>query len=122
MLFKNRESAIRLIVFSIPVILLASCTYKKQEINPCEGINSNYSQNIAPLIQIHCALSGCHNGDSTSVGNFKLYEELKTRVDNGQFETRVILSKSMPPFTRPPLSEEDFATLKCWFEGGAPND
>ncbi len=99
-----------------------SCTNKKLDLNPCENVNIKYAQSIAPLIQTHCALPGCHNGDSTSVGNFNEYSEIKMRVDNGQFKIKLFDTQSMPPITRPPLTSEEYNQLKCWFDAGASNN
>lgn len=107
---------------SIVTLLFIGCTYDNLELDPCESINVKYAENIAPLIQTRCALSGCHNGDSTSVGDFNLYDEVKLRVENGQFKLKVIDTRSMPPTTQAPLSTEQFNLLKCWIEVGAPNN
>ena len=122
MLFKIKKGANCLFAFYIFAILFSACSYKKVELNPCENANSNYAQSISPLIQVHCALSGCHNGDSTSVGNFNEYAEIKMRVDNGQFKLKVFDSKSMPPVSQPSLPSEEYNKLKCWFDAGAPNN
>lgn len=123
MLFKNNKSANWLFAYYILAILLSACTYKKVEsANPCENVNSKYAQSIVSIIQTRCAIPGCHNGDSTSVGNFNNYAEIKMRVDNGQFKLRVLDARSMPPITQPLLTSEDYSKLKCWYEAGAPNN
>lgn len=122
MLFKIKESANNLFALFILAFYFSACTYKKVELDPCENVNSKYTQDISPLIQTHCALSGCHNGDSTSVGNFNEYAEIKMRVENGQFKIKVFDSKSMPPISQPSLTSEEYNKLKCWFDAGAPNN
>ncbi len=122
LLFKNKQRVRKLFSIFIVIILFSGCTYDNLELNPCERIAVKYSESIVPLIQSRCALSGCHNGDSTSVGNFNLYDEVKTRVANGQFELKVFESKSMPPTTLPPLTIKQFNLLKCWVDAGAPNN
>jgi hypothetical protein len=88
----------------------------------CDTVNSDYTESVALLIQTRCALSGCHIGDSVSVGNFNNYSEIKERVDNGTFREKVIDSKTMPPSTKPPLSTQEYTIFKCWFEKGGPNN
>ena len=122
LLFKINQYVNYLFAFCLLSILFSSCTYKKVDLNPCDTVNSNYDISISPLIQTHCALSGCHNGDSTSVGNFNLYTEIKMRVDNGQFKIKMFDSKSMPPASQPSLTSEEYNKLKCWFDAGAPNN
>ncbi len=112
----------RIFLFFISAFIISSCTYDKAEISPCENADAKYGQDIAPLVATRCALSGCHNGDSISVGNFNNYAEIKLRVDNGQFKSTVIDSRSMPPVNKPALSGDEFNKLKCWFDAGAPNN
>ncbi len=121
-LFKINRGADCLSIFFILAIFISSCTYKKLDINPCDNVSSNYTKSISPLIKTHCALSGCHNGDSISVGDFNEYTEIKMRVDNGQFKIKVFDSKLMPPASQPSLASEDYNKLKCWFDAGAPNN
>ena len=111
-----------LFAIGIIIILCSGCSHDEPEINPCDNINSKYAESIAPLIQSHCALSGCHNGDSLSVGNFNNYTEVKLRVDNGQFKARVLDSKTMPPLSKPSLTTEEYNKFKCWVDGGALNN
>lgn len=122
MLFKNNIGRKHLFSITIVALLFNGCTYDNLELDPCDIINVKYAESIAPIIQTSCALPACHNGDSNSVGNFHLYEEVKMRVENGQFKLKVFESKTMPPSTQPPLTSEQFNLLKCWVEVGAPNN
>lgn len=121
MLFKNKNVS-WLVGINILLFLFYACTHERSEISPCEGVNSSYAQSIAPIIQTRCALPGCHNGDSVSVGNFSNYDEIKIRVDNGQFKIKVFDTKSMPPASLPALPSGEYNKLKCWFDSGAPNN
>jgi hypothetical protein len=118
--FKTKVRVKSLHVLYAITVLISSCTYKKAELNLCDGVK--YSVNIVPLVQTHCALAGCHNGDSMSVGDFNNYTDIKMRVDNGQFKIKVIDTQSMPPPSRPSLTSNEFNLLKCWFEAGAPEN
>jgi len=111
-----------IVVFYITIF---SCTDDKKvelQLPPCAGVNSSYSQSIAPIIRSHCAISGCHNSDSTLIGNFNHYDDLKIRVDNGKFQYKVFDAKLMPPFSQPPLTAEEYNKLNCWFQAGAPQN
>lgn len=114
---KNKNLLLFLFLLNI-----CACTYEKSEPLLCDNVNSNYTQSVVPIILTRCAVSGCHNGDSTSVGNFKNYMELKERVNNGLFNSKVIVEKSMPPPTVPALKKEEYLILKCWYDSGAPNN
>lgn len=106
-------------IFSFILIGINSCTSDKTELLLCDTVNADYSESVALIIQTRCALSGCHIGDSVSVGNFNNYSEIKERVDNGTFREKVIDSKTMPPSTKPPLTTQEYTILKCWYEAGA---
>jgi len=106
----------------IIVISLNTCTYTKLDPPLCNPVNSSYSKSIAPLIQSHCAITGCHNGGPTSVGNYNNYLEIKARVDNGKFKIRVIDTKTMPPISQPPLTDDEYTKLKCWYDAGAQDN
>jgi hypothetical protein len=122
LLFRINKSLNNRFIFYILACYCTSCTHEKTELNPCENVDVNYTQSISPIIQTHCALSGCHNGDSTSVGNFSEYSEIKLRVDNGQFKIKVFDTQSMPPIGQPALTSEEFNKLKCWYDAGALNN
>lgn len=123
MLFSIDKKLKELLILLSASTLIMSCTYENlEDVNPCVSINSTYIDGVAPLIKTRCALSGCHNGDSLSVGNYNIYTDLKLRVENGQFKIKVFDSKLMPPVTKPPLTSEEFNLLKCWVDAGAPNN
>ena len=65
--------------------------------------------------------SSCHN-TTTYIGDYSTYAGVKAKVDDGTFKLRVLDLKVMPPATRPPLTEEDLAKIKCWLADGAPNN
>ena len=88
----------------------------------CEGTDVSYANDLVPIINKACALSGCHvegfrNGDFTSFTDFK------ARADNGTLESRVV-GMSMPPAssTGPSLTDEEIMMFKCWIDAGAQNN
>ncbi len=77
-----------------------------------------YSEDIKPLVNKNCALSGCHNAGADL--DWTVYDKLKVRADNGKIKTRVIDQGSMPPSGKLPQSELDM--IQCWLDAGAPNN
>ncbi|MBL4653457.1 MAG: hypothetical protein JKY53_11455 [Flavobacteriales bacterium] len=76
-----------------------------------------FTDHIKPIIDLNCAFSGCHDG-SNAPGDFSSYSEIKSRVDNGFFETKVLSSsKDMPPSGA--LSQADRDLIQCWLDNGA---
>lgn len=110
------------------ILLLAACKYDEIERDPdslqCLG-DFTYDQNVKFLIGTYCSYSGCHDGSSAAPGNFLTYEGLESRLNNGQFETRVFEFRDMPPgdATGPKIiTEPDLNTLRCWAEQGFPQN
>ena len=89
----------------------------------CVGLNVSYSDDILPLINRSCALSGCHV-DGFNNGDFTSYDGLKERADSGSLDLRVVSQKSMPPASSsgPTLTDDERLLFKCWIEGGALNN
>ena len=81
---------------------------------PAFAIDSvSYETDVRPLLIKKCIT--CHNTNSPKAGvNIDNYKEHARVVQNGQFWLKVldeIKTRSMPPKTEPPLSEEDYQKL-----------
>jgi len=101
-------------------LALESCEYYNTDVilkSNCESVS--YKKEISPIIQSHCANSGCHVAGFQQ-GNFTCYDSLKMKIDNGAFKLRVFDTKSMPPLSK--LNEIEFQKIKCWFDSGARNN
>lgn len=112
--------ASRIVIISS--ISLYSCT--KMVAPPdlsCNALKTTYTKDIAPIIHTSCAISGCHDG-MAYLGNYNSYDVLKVTIDSGSFQTRVVDLKLMPPISRPALSLEEMAKIKCWLADGAQNN
>jgi hypothetical protein len=80
----------------------------------CDTIT--YSKHIKPIIDMNCALSGCHAG-TTSNPLFTSYDLVKDRADAGRIKARAIDGPSfMPPSGRLPQAQIDL--ISCWLESG----
>ena len=110
------------------ILFSLACT--KEESNPpaeeidCMGITSTYSADVKAIIDLSCAISGCHvNGFIR--GDFTTYEGLKTEIDNGSVQLRTIEQRDMPPSNSSgptSLTDAQIQLLHCWIEDGAPNN
>jgi hypothetical protein len=101
------------------LFIFSSCEYENSEVNALEKPVS-YSEVISPLINKKCALAGCHI-DHATIGDFKEYSEIKSRIVNGKFQLMVFEYKLMPPLTHRSLSDLELTKLKKWVEEGAKN-
>lgn len=109
------------LVFLISIITFHSCYNDKVEdlYGPvtCDLSDITYTNDVAIIINSSCATTGCHVSGGTGTGNFTNFSELKSKVDNGTFATRVLNDKTMPPST--PLTECELLILQNWIDNGA---
>ena len=65
-------------------------------------------------------ISGCHDGVGQAPGNYKSYEGIQAYFDNGQFTTRTLQTRDMPPdyaVNGPKtLTIEEIELIMCWNE------
>jgi len=92
--------------------------------DPCDNANVSYANDIVPIVNNACALSGCHVAGFSS-GDFTNYAGLKDRADSGRLNARVVVSQNMPPSnsTGPTsLSAQEIEAFECWIAAGAPDN
>lgn len=90
------------------------CT--EQEVVLSSG--TTYSGKISSIISSNCAVSGCHVSGQ-SIPDFSDSENVRQRAST--INSRV-QSGSMPPSTRPDLTEEQKQLINCWVTEGALNN
>lgn len=102
---------------------LAACTYDNEEDlfgeMDCSTTPATFSAVIAPIIQVNCAVPGCHvaNAQFPDFTDFKNIQDnaitIKSRVENG----------TMPPASSgKSLTLEQINAITCWVENGAKNN
>ena len=109
-------------------MVLGACYYDNEEelyelyynANPCDTSTVTFSGTIFPIIQGNCSISGCHIAGGTGPGLFENYDQVKSFVDNGKLENRVLVLKNMPPIS--PLTNCQQLQIQQWLDRGAPND
>lgn len=93
------------------------------EVGDCVELGVQYYSQIETIIQLNCAVSGCHTAEGAGTGNFSTYAGIKAKVVNGSFKERVIEEMSMPPsYTGNELSNMELQQLVCWLQAGAPEN
>ncbi len=101
------------------VLILHACTSEKGEVAEpaCEA---SYANEILPIMQASCT-PGCHEPGGVGPGDFNDYDALKSKVTDGQLESRVVVNQNMPP---PPgsLTEAEIDLIKCWIDNGGQNN
>jgi hypothetical protein len=116
-----------LLLFFLPIVLsLNACYYdNEEELYPsdkltCDTIGISFSQDIFPIFQGNCSTVGCHVAGGSAPGIFENYAGIKSKVDNGSIEVRVLVRKDMPPAR--PLNECQLLQIRAWLDAGAPNN
>ena len=101
-------------------VVIYNCKKDEYKNLDCSTISSAYTANIKPIVFAYCNSSSCH-GAGSSNGDYTTYAGLKAKVDNGSLDERALQQKDMPK-NASPLSLDDRKKIKCWIEGGAPNN
>lgn len=106
------------LVLFIPVCLL-SCSYEiekggslKEPLPPTSAVT--YQKLRTRILQSKCTGSPCHG--SLVDPDVLSYESFIEYADS--VYKNVIKTREMPPAPRPPLTEEEYALVKRWFEEG----
>lgn len=84
----------------------------------CSGVNAEYTRDIAPIIQQSCAISGCHDANSTNAGGpFTNFSQVKNRAQDikGQVVNRLMPQNSS-------LDTNKIKLIACWVDSGAPSN
>jgi len=102
--------------YTLPIsilLFLLSCN-KDKTVPTCSTTEDvSYNSHAKAIIDNNCMK--CHDAGSDN-GEYNTYAGLKTVLDNGKFETEVLVDQSMPRFND--LTQEDLDILQCWLEGG----
>jgi hypothetical protein len=112
------------VIFFVMLVFISGCYYDKEELlypngNDCSGIAATYSGAIQGIIQTSCALgSTCHGAGSTNgPGQLTSYNEVKAAA--AQVRSSVVTGIMPKGMTLP---AEDIKAIRCWVDGGAPNN
>ena len=85
----------------------------------CNTEQLTYDTDVKPIVDANCAVPGCHV-PGTGRAVLENYVQVKSIVDNGQFEDRVLTNKTMPP--NQALSVCNLDKLQAWLNNGAPEN
>ncbi len=85
----------------------------------CDSIGT-FADNVKPILDGNCSISGCHVPGGTGPGLFENYDQVKSFVDNGRLEERVLVQRNMPPTG--PLTNCQLQLIQTWIDAGAPDN
>lgn len=110
-----------LIVFSLTGLILFACKKDKASAFVCTT-EVSYSNEIQPLIEMNCTVSGCHDATASGGYNFLTHEEVSTNADR-ILETIQHGSGVAPmPLGAEKLADSLIQKFYCWKDNGAQNN
>ena len=104
-------------------LLYVSCTYDNAEElygeKECPPGGTSFSQTVAPIINLNCAVSGCHvNGQQQPI--LETYTQISSNANRIKERTS---NGTMPPASSGlRLSPEEIEAIACWVDSGAPDN
>ncbi len=107
-------------------LLTTSCEYNsEEELYPetkCDTLNVSFKNDIEPIIENNCAISGCHVAGGNAGGIYNNYTRIKAKVDNGSMRERVVVQQNMPPPDKGSITDCQIDKIDSWIDQGAPNN
>lgn len=126
-----KKISLILVVF-ISVITTQCVKHKAEEVVvPCESGTTYFENDVQPLLNSSCAMSGCHDSKTKAEGyDFSNYNATMKSVTAGKPNSselyEVVLSKNgrvkMPPKNYPALNNSQVEILYNWIAQGAKNN
>lgn len=92
------------------------CTVTLTVTVPQGNTGTSWENDILPIMEKNCAISGCHNGVSRS-NNFREYASTKTHAKAIKTKTQ---DRSMP--FDGALTQNQIDLIACWVDDGAPKN
>lgn len=110
-------------ISTISVLVFLSCSKDEDTKADCSGTSPTYTSDIAPIINLSCAISGCHTAIFPADGlDLSTYSKVKSASLNGKvLQSIKHLSgvKAMPQDAAK-LSVDKITKVECWIQAGAP--
>ena len=111
------------LLICLAISLLQSCAYHNEEAlypdSNCNLTGVSFSNDIRPLIEVNCAISGCHVPGTGNI-SYTTFEGFKTVAENGRLHHMVVETRQMPPVGS--LSECSIDKIEAWINQGALNN
>ena len=120
---------ISLIALVFVSVIVSQCVKHKaaEVVVPCEAGSVYFANDIQPLLNSSCAMSGCHDIKTKAEGyDFSSYNGTMKSVTAGKPNSselyEVIARKKMPPRSYPAINESQLQLLNSWISQGAKNN
>lgn len=89
----------------------------------CPDNEVSYLEDIKPILESKCAISGCHNGSLGADRDWSNFNVFQENAQNGDVKN-FVTNRIMPPASSPAggLSQDQINAIACWIDDGAPNN
>jgi hypothetical protein len=108
--------------FILVIFLLSvACSCKHVVKYDCTGVTPTYNQNIKPILDATCALSGCHGngGDAFDLATYAgAADAAKKKSFMGSIQHKPFYQKM--PKDAEMLTDTQIHLISCWIENGTP--
>lgn len=79
----------------------------------------SFANDIMPIMENFCSITFCHRTSGAAPFEIEDYNDVFPRI----IPIRIrVTERTMPPFRRTRLSDEQISTIVYWIDGGAPNN
>lgn len=105
------------------LLLFASCSKDEETKVDCSGTTPTYTGDIAPIINLTCAISGCHSAIFPADGlDLSNYIKVKSASINGKVLQSIkhLSGVEAMPQDAAKLSVDKITKVECWIQAGAP--
>ncbi len=132
---KNIYINILLLIVFGSILLVSGCDDTSLNAIEIPATNVSYSQHIQPILNIKCAVSGCHDA-GTAAGGYSMETWISTVtipfiIKNDPSNSLVVMTVTgqgglpiMPPINASilPMTDIEVNGLKTWIKEGAKNN
>jgi len=116
--------------FVCSAVLLASCSKEQAgpkgelEIEDCATIPASFSNDVIPIFEANCALSGCHLGATPTAGVVMTnHSQVSGLAESGRLLSAIKHEGDfLMPLGSPQLDQTDIDIIECWILNGAADD
>lgn len=94
---------------------IVACSEDDPAESDCDSYT--YDADIKSIVDMSCATAYCH-GSGSAAGDWTSYDLLKSALDDGSFNSAVLVNKTMPKGSS--LDDSQLESIRCWYEAGYP--
>jgi len=96
---------------------------KAMQVEPCNVLGSSFSQDILPIFETNCTVSGCHDAATNSGGfTWDSHTIISSNIDYILHVINHDPGYPTMPKNSPKLNDTIIQKIQCWADNGAPDN